>query len=116
MMKKEIKNLEKCIEISLIILTFVSLIISALEYTNITYNMSYDTMKLNDLVVSTPFSIILWIDNILIILLSIFYVIDTIQKKKNMLLKISFCVFSICSTMLVSTFIINGIAKMFGIF
>lgn len=115
-MKKEIKNFGKWIEILLIILTFVSLIISALEYTNIIHNMSYDTTKLNDFVVSTPFSLILWIDNILLFLVSIFYIIDTIQQKKNIFLKLSFCLFSICTTMVISTFIINVIAKIFGIF
>ena len=115
-MKKEIKNFGKRIEILLIILTFVSLIISALEYTNIIYNTTYDTTKLNDFVVSSPFSIILWTDNILLFLASIFYIIDTIHQKKNVCLKVSFCLFSICTTMVISTFIINGIAKMFGIF
>lgn len=115
-MKKEIKNFGKWIEILLIILTFVSLIISALEYTNRIYNMAYETTKLNDFVVSTPFNIILWVDNILLFLVSIFYIIDTIQQKKNIFLKLSFCLFSICTTMVMSTFIINGIAKLFGIF
>lgn len=115
-MKIKIKKIGNLVEILLIILTFISLIINALEYTNITYNITYNTTKLNNLVVSTPFSIILWIDNILIILLSIFYIIDTIKQKKNMLLKICFCIFSICSTMAISTFIINEIAKIFGIF
>ena len=115
-MGKDIKNFGKWIEIILIILTFISLIISALEHTNMIYNWSFDTMKLNDLLVSTPFTIILWIDNLLIILVSIFYVIDTVQQKKNVFLKLSFCIFSICTTMLVSTFIINGIAEIFGIF
>lgn len=115
-MNKEIKNFSKWIEFILIILTFISLIISSLQYTNIIYVNSYDTMKLNDLLVSTPFTVALWIDNILLFLVSIFYVIDTIQQKKNMLLKLSFCVFSICTTMVASTLIINGIAKIFGIF
>lgn len=115
-MRKEIKNFGKWIEVSLIILTFVSLIISALEYTNIIYNMSYDTMKLNDFLVSKPFNIILWVDNILLFLVSIFYIIDTIQQKKNIFLKLSFCLFSICTTMVISTLIINGIAELFGVF
>ena len=33
-MKKEIKNFEKIMEIMLIVLTIISLIINALEYTN----------------------------------------------------------------------------------
>lgn len=114
--REKVKNFKNEIEILLVVLTFLSLIMSALEYTNMIYNVSYDTTKLNDFVVSTPFSIVLWIDNILIILLSIFCVIDTIRQKKNVLLKISFCIISICSTMVVSTFIINAVAKLFGIF
>ena len=117
-MDRKVKTFKNYIEILLVVLTFLSLIMSTLEYTNMIYSVSYDTTKLNDFVVGTPFSIILWIDNILIILLSIFYVIDTItiRQKKNVLLKISFCVISICSTMVVSTLIINTVAKLFGIF
>lgn len=115
-MKKEIKNFGKWIEIILIALTTISLIINALHYTNMIYNWSYDTTRLNDLLVSTLFTIVLWIDNILIFLLSIFYIVDTIEQKKNLFLKLSFCLFSICTTMTVSCFIINGIAKIFRIF
>lgn len=111
-MKREIKNFGKYIEVSLIILTFISLIISSLQYTNAIYD---NTMKLNNFVASRPFSITLLVDNVLIILLSIFYIIDTIQQKKNILLKISFCILSICSTMIVSSLIINGVAMLFGI-
>lgn len=114
--KKEIKNFGKWTEIILIVLTFISLIITALEYTNMLYNITYNTAELNSFLTSSPFTIVLWIDNILIILVSIFYVIDTIQQKKNIFLKLSFCLFSICTTMLVSNFIVNGIAKIFGIF
>jgi hypothetical protein len=115
-MKKDIKNFGKWIEIIFIILTFISLIIDAFEYTYLIYNMSYDAMKLNDFLISKPFTITLWIDNILIIIFGIFYIIDTIQQKKNVFLKLSFCIFSICTTMIVASFIINGIAKMFGLF
>lgn len=115
-MNKEIKNFGKWTEIILIVLTFVSLIITALEFTNMIYNTTYNTMKLNDFLVSRPFTITLWVDNILIILVSVFYIIDTIQQKKNIFLKLSFCIISICTTMLVSNFIVNGIAKIFGIF
>lgn len=115
-MKKEIKNFGKIVEIILIILTFISLIINTLEFTNIIYNWTYDTETLNSLLISTPFSILLWIDNILIYLVSLFYIIDTIEQKKNMLLKLSFCLFSICTTMVVSISIINLVANLFGIF
>ncbi len=114
-MKKEIKNFGKFIEIMLIILTFISLIFSFLEYTNMLYSWTYDTANLNNLVISTPFTIILFIDNILIYIVSIFYIIDTVQKKNNLLLKISFCLCSIGTTIISSTFITNGIAKIFHI-
>lgn len=115
-MKKEIKNFGKLTEIILIILTFISLVITALEYTNMIYNITYNTTKLGNFLASSPVLVTLWVDNILIILVSIFYVIDTIQQKKNILLKLSFCIFSICTTMLVSNLIVNGIAKIFGVF
>lgn len=114
-MKKEIKNFGKWVEIILIVLTAISLIICALEYTNIIYSDSFDTMVLNNILISKPFTIILWANNISIILVSIFYIIDTIEQKKNLFLKLSFCLFCICTTMLVSCLIINGIAKIFGI-
>lgn len=81
-MERKVKIFKNEIEILLVVLTFLSLIMSALEYTNMIYNMSYDTTKLNDFVVSTPFSIVLWIDNTLIILLSIFCVIILYDKRK----------------------------------
>lgn len=115
-MKKEIKNFSKIIEVILIVLTIISLIISALTYTNTIYNWSYDTTNLNNLVISKPFTILLWIDNILIYIISIFYIVDTIKENKNKLIKLSFCIFSVCTTIICSTMIINGIAKLFKIF
>lgn len=115
-MNKEIKNFGKVIEICLIVLTFISLIINAFIFTNSIYNCTYDTLNLNSLVISNSFNILFWVDNILIFLLNIFYIIDTIQKKENLLLKLSFSLFSICTTIIVSNFIINFIAKIFKIF
>ena len=115
-MKREIKNFGKYVEIILIFLTLISLLTVALEYTNMIYNWSYDTTMLNNLVTSKLFNVILWIDNVLIYLLSIFYIIDTIQTKKNIFLKLSFCLFSIFTTMVVSSCVINFIASLFGVF
>lgn len=115
-MRKELKNFGTYVEMILIVLTFISLIINSLEFTNIIYNCSYDTVNLNNFLVSSLFDILLWVDNILIYLVSIFYIVDTIQQKKHMVLKLSFCLFSICTTMIVSTFIISFIANVFGIF
>lgn len=115
-MKKKNKDFGKILEIVLIVLTLISLIINALEYTNMIYSYSYDTMKLNNILVSLPFNILLWVDNVLIYLISIFYIVNTVKEKKNMLLKLSICIFSICTTVVCSNFIINAVAEIFGIF
>lgn len=114
-MQKEIKKFGKILEIILIFLTFISLIINAFAYTNALYNGTYDTMKLNAFLSTTFFESSMWIVNILIYLVGLFYIIDTIQQKKDLLLKLSFCLFSICTTIVFSPLIINGIAKIFGI-
>lgn len=115
-MKKEIKRFDQIVKITLIVLTIISLIINALQFTNMIYNTSYDTTKLNTLLISTPFNILLWTDNLLIYLFGILYIISTIETKKDMLLKICFSLFSILTTIVVTTLIINFIATIFGIF
>lgn len=116
MLKKEIKNFEKFVEIGLIALTIISLMINALEFTNIIYNWSYDTAGLNSLLISKPFNILLWTDNILIYLFGLFYIICAFDSKKDRVLKIAFSIFAILTTIVVSTLIINGVASLFGIF
>lgn len=115
-MKKEIKNFEKIVGIALVVLTVISLIINVLLFTNMIYNWSYDTERLNRLVISKPFDLLLWADNILIYLLSIFYVISAIQSKKDVFIKVSFAVFSILTTIVVSILLVNSVASIFGIF
>lgn len=115
-MKKEIKNFGKILEVILIILTFVSLVIDLLIITNTIYIYRYDTMSLNSVVISMPFNVVLWINNILIYFISIFYIIDTIKEKKNVLLKLSFCLFSILTTIVVFSLIMNFVAELFNIF
>lgn len=115
-MKKEIKNFGKILEVILIILTFVSLVIDLLIITNNIYTFRYDTMSLNSVVVAMPFNVLLWVTNISIYFISIFYIIDTIKEKKNVLLKLSFCLFSILTTIVVFTLIMNFVAELFNIF
>ncbi len=115
-MKKEIKYFEQIVEITLVVLTAISLIINALEFTNMIYNWSYDTTKLNSLLISKPFGILLWLDNIFVYLFSIFYIISAVQSKKNVLIKVSFAIFSILTTIVASIILINGVASIFGIF
>lgn len=110
-MNREIKNFGKWVEVILVVLTAVSLVISPMVYANIIY----DSDALGSFVAIKAFNILMWVDNILIFFVSIFYIIDTIQQKKNVFLKLSFCIFSICTTMLASIFMINTIARIFGI-
>lgn len=115
-MRKEIKNLDKIVGIVLIILTAISLVINALQFTHGIYNCIYDTTKLNSLLISTPFGVVLWLDNILVYLFGLLYILSAIDTKKDMLLKISFSIFSIVTTMISSTLIINFVATIFGLF
>ena len=115
-MKKEIKNFEKIVGIILVVLIIISLIISALYYTNMIYNNSYDTTNLNSLLVSRPLNILLWVDNILIYFFGLLYIISAIESKKEVLIKVSFTIFSIVTTMVVSCLTINAIASIFHIF
>ena len=115
-MKKEIKNFEKSIQIILIILTIISLIINALQYTYGIYNMTYNTDKLNSLLISTPYYIVLWIDNILIYIFGLLNIYCSIKSKKEILLNVSISLFSILTTIVVATFIINFVANVFGLF
>lgn len=115
-MKKEIKNFGKIVGMILIVLTGISLIINALLFTNMIYSCSYITDNLNSLLISKPFDILLWIDNILIYLFALLYIIDAIESKKEVLLKISFSLFSVFTTIIVSNFCINFVATIFGIF
>lgn len=115
-MKKDLKDYEKIIEVILVILTAVSLFMNAFLFTNMIYSCSYDTEYLNNLLVSNPFQILLWIDNICIYIFGFVYMICVLQSKKDMLIKISFSIFSMLSTMIVITFAINFIAILFGIY
>jgi len=120
-MKKEIKNFGKIIEISLVVLTFISLIINAIYMTNHIYSLESELIALNmepinNFCNSSIFNVILWVDNILIYFLLIFYIIDTIQNKKNMFLRISFSLFSVLTTMIVFVGEVNIVSNIFGIF
>lgn len=114
--KTEIKNFEKITGVLLVILTAISLVINVLQFTYGIYSCSYEVDKLNSLLVSKPFSILLWVDNILIYFVAMFYIISAFDNKKGRLIKISFAVFSILTTLVVSTLVINFVAHLFGIF
>ncbi len=108
---------EKLIRNGLVILTFISLIIVMLNFTYLIYGDSYNNINsINDFLIKYINGPLLWIDNILLYVFAIIYIIAGIKSKKEVLLKVSFSVFSIITTMIFLTLTINAIAVIFGIF
>lgn len=105
---------DKVIRNILIIVTIIALIIDSLLHTNQIYSCNLDTMKLNKILISLPFTIILYSDYILIYIISIWYAILSIKSKKEVGLKIAFCLISIFIA--TKWVVINTIAEIFGIF
>lgn len=106
-------DIEPYVKYSLIILTFLSLIITTL-------NMTYQVYQMNN--IDQINSILLFINswplftiNILVIILAIVYIVAAIKSKKDVILKISFSIFSIITTMIVFSLIINIFAIWFNI-
>lgn len=115
-MKKEIKNFDKVVEIILIVLTIISLVINALHITNAIYSSSYDVINLNNLLTNKIFTVLLWIDNILIYVFGLLNIVDAIKYGKNLAQRISFSLFSVFTTTIFTVFVVNTIAKIFEIF
>jgi len=115
-MNKKVINKEKVIRNLLIISVIISLIVKSLHYTYLIYNEEFDTFVLNNLLVSQPFTILLWIDNLLVYLLGIWYMILGIKSKQEVVVKVSFSVLAILTTIVSSTFAVNIVAKVFGLF
>lgn len=112
--KKKI-SFEKIILIGLIVLTLISLICNYFEFAYSFYNDStYNFEKINDFLIK--YNLIIIIDNLLLYLFAITYIVLSIKSKKEVLLKVSLSIFSILSTMCVITLITNEIAEAFGVF
>lgn len=107
-MKKEI-----IVRNVLIVLTFISLIITFLNFTYLTYQ-ERNIDLINNFLVNYVNNAFLFIDNFLVIIFAIIYIVLGIKSKKEVLLKVSFSIFSILTTMVVLTFIINFIASLFN--
>ncbi len=116
-LKKEVKNYERNVTIILVALTVISLIINVLVYTTGIYSDDtfYNTDAIRNVVNSGWFMTILWVDNIAIYVTNLFYFAGIIDSKRDMLVKISFGIFSILSTVLINVQIVNLIAGLFGI-
>ena len=106
---------EKIVRNILIILTSVSIIITFLNYTYITYQ-DMNINKINTFLIRYINGWLLWVDNILLYIFAIIYVFLGIKSKKEILLKVSFSIFSILTSMITLTFIVNFIAEIFGMF
>ncbi len=113
----KLKNFDKIVGIILIILTIISLGIDLLVFAHSTYNCDsiYPITELSSIVTSTPFMILFWIDNCLIYLFAFLYIISAIDTKEAVLLKISFSIFAILTTIIIANLLINVIAGFFGI-
>ena len=116
-LKKEVKNYERNVTIILVALTVISLIINVLVYTTGIYSDDtfYNTDAIRNVVNSGWFMTILWVDNIAIYVTNLFYFASIIDSKRDMLVKISFGIFSILSTVLINVQIVNLVAGLFGI-
>lgn len=106
-------EIEKIVRNGLIILTLISLICSMFHFAYLFYQDN-NIENINNFLLKYDF--ILYIDNILLYVFAIFYIIIGIKSKKEVALKISFSIFSIITTMIVLTLIVNVIAEMFGVF
>lgn len=116
-LKKEVKNYERNVTIILVALTVISLIINVFVYTTGIYSDDtfYNTEAIRNVVNSGWFMTILWVDNIAIYVTNLFYFAGIIDSKRDMLVKISFGIFSILSTVLINVQIVNLVAGLFGI-
>ena len=117
-LKKEVKNYERNVTIILAILTVISLIIDFLAYTGMVYNdeIIYNTTAIRSVINSGWFMTIVWTNNIAIYITNLFYFAGILDSKRDLVVKISFAIFSVLSTILINLQIVNLIADAFGMF
>lgn len=116
-LKKELKNYERNVTIILVILTVISLVINVLVYTTGIYgdDTFYNTNAIREIVNSGWFMTLIWVDNIAIYITNLFYFAGVLDSKRDLIVKISFAIFSILSTVLINIQIVNLVASLFGI-
>ncbi len=117
-LKKEVKNYERNVTIILVILTVISLIIDFLAYTGMVYGDAsfYNTTAIRSVINSGWFMTIVWTNNIAIYITNLFYFAGILDSKRDLIVKISFAIFSVLSTILINLQIVNLIADAFGMF
>lgn len=106
-------NAEPIVRNTLIVLTLISLIIMFLNFTYAVYDNT-NVEAINNLLVNHVNTWVMWIDNILLYIFAILYIVLGIKSKEEVILKVSFSIFSILTSMISLTFIINFIANAFG--
>ena len=99
--------------LTLVILTFVSLILNVIVFT---FNLYFEHDILNVIIGSDFFYVLSWIDNILIIIFGIYYIIKAIKSKIDMLLKIGFAITSIFTTQVVLILCMDLVEKIIMLF
>lgn len=99
----------------LIGLTIISLIITILNFTYQVYE-DLNIIRINDFLVNCVNTWIMWIDNILLYIFAVMYIILGVKSKNEVVLKVSFSLFSILTAIMSLTFIVNVFARLFGIF
>lgn len=116
-LKKELKNYERNVTIILVVLTVISLVINVLVYTTGIYgdDTFYNINAIREIVNSGWFMTLIWVDNIAIYITNLFYFAGVLDSKRDLIVKISFAIFSILSTVLINIQIVNLVASLFGI-
>ncbi len=114
-MKKNNKNIEHIIRNILIALTIISLAITTLNFTYLVYQ-DRNIEIINNFLITYVNGPVYIIDNILVFIFSIIYIILAIKSKNERILKIFFSLFAIFTTITSLTLIINVIADIFHIF
>lgn len=108
-------DIEKVMRNCLIILTLLSFIIVCLNFTHLVY-IDQNIDQINDFLLKYVNGPFLWITNILLYIVAIIYMIAGIKSKQEVALKVSFSLFSMLTTIISMTLIINWLAELFQMF
>jgi len=107
-------NVERVVRDILIALTFISIVIVVLNFTYLTYQNN-NILLINSLLVNFVNKWLLLVDNILLFIFAIIYIVLAVKSKTDLVLKVSFSIFSIITSMISLTAIINVLARLFKI-
>ncbi len=116
--KEEKKKItyEKVVSILFIIVSVINLIINYIIFPQYCYNRVYEATEFyNSLLSSSLFGILLWSGSILVYIFGIWYLILVIKAKKQVLVKSSLIILSVCYAPVTINLIMNFLAKFFFI-